>query len=274
MHPHFTALDAAYQLHYYLSFKTHFLKPFFADCRAPSLVESVLNDVCDRERYHLLETNIDQEHLRLLVSLLPTQTVVDTVKRLKGNLQNQFRKELNIHDLWARGYFASSSGTVDQLRVQRYIDSQISHHGFRGEWTRPLKYLNPHFKTPAYEFAHCVSLLKYHLVFVTQNRIAVFDEAIAPSLFDYIVAVGKRREFAVERISLLPDHMHMLIEGVPSISVQDYAFAILNNTQQWMAKNYSGVLKATGAWNVWQQSYYAGTVGEYTTGQVKSFLRG
>jgi putative transposase len=273
MNPHFTALDAAYQLHYYLCFKTHFLQPFFADSRVPSLVASVLNEVCDRERYHLLQTNIDQDHLRLFVSLLPTQTVADTVKRLKGNLQNQFRNELKIQGLWARGYFARSSGTVDLLGVEDYIDKQIRHHGFKGEWTKPLKYINPNFKTLAYDSAHCVSLLKYHLVFVTQNRAAVFDETIAPPLFDYIVAVGTQREFAVERMSLLPDHIHMLIEGVPSVSVQDYALTILNNTQHWMATNFTGVLKITGAWNVWQQSYYAGTVGEYTTAQVKSFLR-
>ena len=48
--------------------------------------------------------------------------------------------------------------------------------------------------------------------------------------------------------------------------------AITNNTQYWMTKNYGGVLKETGAWNVWQPSYYAGTVGEFTAAQVAKFL--
>ncbi|HEV8133813.1 MAG TPA: hypothetical protein VGP85_04025 [Pyrinomonadaceae bacterium] len=39
-----------------------------------------------------------------------------------------------------------------------------------------------------------------------------------------------------------------------------------------MTKNYGGVLKETGAWNVWQPSYYAGTVGEFTSAQVAKFL--
>ena len=95
---------------------------------------------------------------------------------------------------------------------------------------------------------------------------------IGPRLFDYIIAVGKKHEFAVDRISLLPDHMHMSIEGVPKFSVEDYALAIMNNTQYWMTKNYAGVLKQTGGWNVWQPSYYAGTVGEFTAAQVAKFL--
>ena len=74
-------------------------------------------------------------------------------------------------------------------------------------------------------------------------------------------------------MSLLPDHMHMIIEGIPSVRVEEYALAIMNNAQYWMTKQYAGVLKETGAWDVWQPSYYAGTVGEFTTAQVSSFLR-
>jgi REP element-mobilizing transposase RayT len=106
----------------------------------------------------------------------------------------------------------------------------------------------------------------------TQSRLAVFDEVIGPKLFDYIIAVGKKHQFAVDRISLLPDHMHMIIEGVPKLSVEVYALAIMNNTQYWMTKNYASVLKQTDGWNVWQPSYYAGSVGEFTSAQVVKFL--
>ena len=67
---------------------------------------------------------------------------------------------------------------------------------------------------------------------------------------------------------------HLIIEAVPNVSVNDCALALLNNTQQWMEKRYWGVLKETGAWEVWQPSFYAGTVGEYSTAQVKRFLGG
>ena len=274
MNPHFMALEAAYQLHYYLCFKTQFLKPTFKNARASPLVDRVLSEVCNREQYHLLESKLSNEHLRLLVSLQPTQRVADTVKMLKGNLQNHFRKELDINGLWAKGYFARSSGRVDLDRVGNYIDSQVRHHGYRGDWTKPLKYKNPEFKSPAFEFGHCVSLLQYHFVFVTQERIALFDEVIAPKLFSQLTSIGKSHQFAVERIGLLPDHMHMLIEGMPTVSPEEYALRILSETSDWMEQMYVGVLKNTGAWDVWQPSYYVGTVGEYTTAQVDKFLRG
>ncbi len=84
------------------------------------------------------------------------------------------------------------------------------------------------------------------------------SETIAPRLFDYVMAIGRKHGFVVDRIGLLPDHLHLIIEAIPSVSVYECALAILNNTHQWMARHYWGVLKATGAWEVWQPSFYAG----------------
>ena len=281
MTPHFTALNAAYQLHYYLCFKTHYLQPMFATSAEQSLVRRVLGDVCIREQYHLLETDVDQDHLRLLVSLKPEHTVSKVVKMIKGNVDQQFRsafpyrlEQSNSRTLWARGYFARTSGKVNLVRAKNYVDSQIGHHGYKGEWTKALKYRNPAFTSPAFKFDHCFSMLDYHLVLATQNRISIFDEVIAPRLFDYILAIGGKHNFAIDRIGLLPDHLHLMIEATPNVSVEQCVLAILENTRHWMTRYYSGVLKQTGCWDVWQPSFYAGTVGEYSTAQVKRFLCG
>jgi len=106
---------------------------------------------------------------------------------------------------------------------------------------------------------------KYHLVLVTDFRIPIFDEVIAPKLFDYVIAIGEKRGFAVDRVTVLPDHVHLLIEAVPSLTIGDCALSLMNNTRHWMENKYWGVLKQANAWDVWRPSFYAGTVGEYTT---------
>jgi REP element-mobilizing transposase RayT len=120
MKPHFMALDAAYQLHYYLWFKTHCLRPLLATAERQTLVQSVLMDVCGRNDYHLLESDSDQKHLRLLLSLQPTQSVSQAVRLVKGNLQHQFGKSFHSEKLLAKGYFARSSGKVDLERARHY----------------------------------------------------------------------------------------------------------------------------------------------------------
>jgi len=148
----------------------------------------------------------------------------------------------------------------------------VAHHGYRGAWTQRLRFKNPEFKSPAFKPAHCVCMLNYHVVLATERRAQVFDEVIAPRLFDYILTIGAKRGFAVDRVSVLPDHVHLLIEALPNVSIYDCALGLMNNASYWMDKNYSGVVKQTGAWGVWQPSFYAGTVGEYSTAQVRRFL--
>ena len=278
--PPFRFLEAAYQLHFYLGFKTHYLRPLLRTAEQRALVSHVLDDVCTREKYHLLESSVTDDYLRLLVSLKPEQTVSRTVQLIKGNLSRQFNaafqeelEQQNTRTLWAKGYFARSSGKVNLEAARKYVETQLSHHGYTGQWTAPLRFRNPAFKSPAFSLAHCLSVLDYHLVLSTQFRTPIFDEMIAPRLFRYVLAIGRKHGFAVESMSLVPDHMHLLLQAIPGLSIYECALAVLNNTRQWMETNFWGVLKGTKAWDVWQPSFYAGTVGEYSTAQVKKFLQ-
>lgn len=276
MNPHFKALEAAYQLHFYLRLKTRYSKPIFED---KNFVENVLSEICLREEYHLLKTNISRDHLRLLLSLKPTQPLSQAVRLLKGNLDHRFRlnfpsvlERSSLKSPLAKGYFAISSGKVNLDAARGYVDNQVSHHGYKGNRTKALKYKNPSYKSPAFQFDHCFCLLRYHIVLATHRRLPLFDESIAPQLFKYVISIGTKHLFSIDRIGLLPDHMHVVLEAVPSVSVEQFVQAIMENTRYWLTTKYDGVLRQFEAWDVWESSYYAGTVGEYSTAQVKRFL--
>ena len=231
--PPYKALEAAYQLHFYLAFKTQYLHPLLRTADQRALVSNVLDDVCSRQQYHLLETNISDDYLRLLVSLKPEQSVASCVKMLKGNVSREFglafRQELERNkskSLWAKGYFVRSSGKVNLEAARKYVEAQVSHHEYAGEWTKPLKYRNPAFQSPAFSLAHSLCTLDYHLVLVTKFRAPLFDEVIAPGLFAYVLAVGRMHGFAVDRMSLLPDHMHLLLQAIPGLSINECALAV------------------------------------------------
>ena len=276
-HPPFEHLEAAYQLHFYLLFKTRYRRDAFDGDPVHAVLSDTLKEVCSREDYHLLDSRLGPDHLRLLLSLKPKQTISQMVKMLKGNLSRQFSlafpnrlAQRRLKTLWAEGYYAASSGKVNLAAARSYVDSQVSHHGYRGSWTDALKFKNPNFKSPAFHLAHSACTLAYHLVLVTNRRASVFDDTIATRLFTYALAIGAKRGFAIDRISVLPDHIHFLFEALPSVSVADCASSLMNNTLQWMEKHYSGVLKETGAWDVWQPSFYAGTVVHHGSSETLS----
>jgi putative transposase len=198
MTPHFSSLTSAYQLHFYFWFKTHYRRPLLLTENTRSLVHDVIAEVSTREKYHLLETDIAKDNVRLLISLNPTQSVSQAVKLLKGNVSRQFGltfgDHLNAHgarSVWGKGYFARSSGKVNLTQARKYVDLQVVQHGYRGEWTRALKFRNPEFKSPDFRLEHSLCMLDYHLVVATQNRLPLFDETLAPGPFEYIMAIGK-----------------------------------------------------------------------------------
>src|SRR6266566_4436458 len=67
----FTSLAWAYQLHYYLCFRTHRRRPSLAS-KAAQLTELV-GEICARHDYHLLECQPHPDQLRCLISLQPAQ---------------------------------------------------------------------------------------------------------------------------------------------------------------------------------------------------------
>ena len=277
--PSFEHLEAAYQLHFCLCFKTHYLRPVFGSNEMQTALQAAVDDVCNRHGYHLLDIQTSPDHVRLLVSLKPDQTISRAVQMIKGNLSRQLSRDhaeiLVQHRTqtpWAEGYFARSSGKADLSTIRRYVEHQPDHHGYRGEWTSALTHINPLFRSPAYTFDHCVCILGYHLVLVTKSRTPVFDDDIAPRLFEYVIAIGNKRGFAVESLGVALDHVHLLIEARPDVSIADCALSLANNTRQWMEKHYWGALKQTGCWDVWQPSFYAGTVGEFSTAQIRRFM--
>lgn len=185
-----------------------------------------------------MDTTIEQDHLRLLLSLKPDQRVSRAIQMLKGNISREFgltcNEQLVLHHasrLWAKGYFAQSSGKVNLEAARRYVESQASHHGYQGDWAKGLKFRNENFVSPAFNISHSLAILNYHLVLVTDRHLPIFDEAIAPHFFHYVTRIGEKHQFAVDRMSILPDHLHLLIEAIPNLSVEECVLAILNNTQ-------------------------------------------
>ena len=60
---------------------------------------------------------------------------------------------------------------------------------------------------------------------------------------------------------------------MPSMSVLECVLTLMNNSWSMMNDRFWGVLEQTDAWDVWEPSFYAGTIGDVTTAEVKAYLR-
>lgn len=77
----YTSLSWAFQLHYYLCFRTHRRRQLFDSNEN----EGFIAEICERHEYHLLDWQRYRDQWRCLLSLLPNQNIAKTVQTLKAN---------------------------------------------------------------------------------------------------------------------------------------------------------------------------------------------
>ncbi len=98
-------------------------------------IKLLMFDIAKENDFKIIEIQVDQNHIHLLVSYNPTQSVLDIVRFLKQistyriwrqqnnylYLQKHFWKEQTF---WSDGYFACSIGNVSRDTIEKYIQSQ------------------------------------------------------------------------------------------------------------------------------------------------------
>ena len=64
--------------------------------------------------------------------------------------------------------------------------------------------------------SHNVTVLLYHLVFPAKYRRAVFDERVDEVLREVCLEIEKRYEIKFVEIGVDKDHVHFLVQSVPT----------------------------------------------------------
>jgi putative transposase len=262
----------AYQLHYYLCFRTRRCRSVFNIPERVEALDAALREVCERHEYHLLESKVYPDHLRCLLSLRPAQAISGVIQTIKANSARLFNAQFALAPpLWGRGYLARSVGRVRLKIVKEYIHGQAEHHGYETRVRPPVSRYSAE-EPAALTAAHASFDLNHHLVFATRYRRGVFDSALGASLLQYWRRVAAARGFAVDRATIVPDHTHLLVRIAPKMSIEECALSLLNNGQYFVREQAPETLIQAKIEQLWQASAYAGTTGTFTTALVKAFL--
>ena len=268
----YTTLTWAYQLHYYLCFRTHRRKQAFAFSEAQEKLAALLSEIAGNHDYHLLDHQTYATQLRCLLSLQPSHAVAKAVQILKSNSARELARQFAFSiPLWASGYAARSSGQVRTSAVCAYLEKQAEHHGYANRVLPPVYKYRAKTHT-ILSSDHASFDLSHHLVFSTKRRRGVFTSTVGAALTEYWLRVAAEREFAIDQASIVPDHLHLIVRIVPKISIEEVALSLMNNGQYFMGKRYPELLLAAGMDQLWNASAYAGTCGDLTTGLIMKWL--
>jgi len=111
--------------------------------------------------------------------------------------------------------------------------------------------------------SHNVTVLLYHLVFPAKYRKAVLDEGVEELLRQVCLEIEKRYEINFIEIRAYTDHVHFLVQSVPTYSVSKIVKMLKSITAREIPKECPEVKKQLWGGEFWSDGYFATTVGKH-----------
>lgn len=113
--------------------------------------------------------------------------------------------------------------------------------------------------------SHNVSILLYHYVCPAKYRRAVIDEKVDQVLKEVCLDIADRYQVEFLEIGTDKDHVHFLVQSVPSYSPTKIITMIKSLTAREVFARVPSVKKQLWGGEFWTDGYYVSTVGQHAT---------
>jgi REP element-mobilizing transposase RayT len=239
-----------------------------------TLRRTMLNSLLHAYNIRVLECVTSATELRCIVSLKPTEAISVCASKLKGRVSKWLSAELQItepHSMLSKGYFAYTTGKVKSRVVERYLSLQAEHHGYSHRILPPIfveQYRLHDHDERRISPKHAIVIAKFHLVFSTTGRRGIIGSKEGRRIAAEWRRIQPEFNFALLKVSFVPDHVHIALRTHPSISPATAAAVLMNSAQQVM----QGELVQAGVDRLWMNSAYIGSFGDLSSPQIRKYL--
>ena len=94
-------------------------------------VRDILKKLCEMSDVRLIEEKVCSDHVHMYVAIPPKQSISEFMSYLKGkstlmlfDRNPEYRKKWGDRHFWARGYYVSTVGNVNEETIRQYIREQ------------------------------------------------------------------------------------------------------------------------------------------------------
>ena len=119
-----------YDIKYHLVWITKYRKPVLRG-EIAERARDLIREICKANDVEILKGHVSREHIHIFVSVPPHISVSELMKSIKGKTSRKMLMESKAlskafcgRHLWARGYFAATSGNVTDEVIMKYIEEQ------------------------------------------------------------------------------------------------------------------------------------------------------
>lgn len=112
--------------------------------------------------------------------------------------------------------------------------------------------------------SHNKNLLLYHFVCPVKYRREVFTKSVEKTLKKICKGIGTRFEIYIIEVGSDENHVHFLIQSVPTYSPTKILRTVKSITAKKIFKDHPEVKKKLWGGKFWTSGYYVNTVGQYS----------
>jgi putative transposase len=116
--------------------------------------------------------------------------------------------------------------------------------------------------------SHAVYEAKYHLVWCPKYRKRILVGEIRERVRELFFEIAERFDFEIDRCEVAEDRIHVLISFPPRYSIAQVVGIIKGKSGSRIFEEYPTLKKKLWGGHMWEQGYFARTVGEQITDDV------
>ncbi|MEF3692335.1 MAG: IS200/IS605 family transposase [Candidatus Moraniibacteriota bacterium] len=122
--------------------------------------------------------------------------------------------------------------------------------------------------------SHNKSALIYHIVCPVGYRRKVINERVAETLKSVCIEIGERFEIHFMEIGDDSDHVHFLVQSIPTMAPKNIVQIIKSITARELFKYHPEIKKMLWGGKFWTSGYYINTVGLYAGADtIKNYVK-
>ncbi len=122
--------------------------------------------------------------------------------------------------------------------------------------------------------SHNVSVLLYHVVCVAKYRRVVFDEEVEAVLREVCLDIALRFEIEFLEIGTDGDHVHFLVQSVPTYSPTKIVRTLKSVTAREVFRRCPQVKKKLWGGEFWSDGYFIASVGQHESEEtVRNYVQ-
>ena len=118
--------------------------------------------------------------------------------------------------------------------------------------------------------AHCIYNLEYHIIWCPKYRRKVLVNGIDERLKELLNEKAAALEITIEKMEVMPDHVHLFVKGKPSVPVQHIVNQLKGYTSVMLRREFPRLKSQLPT--LWTRSYYVESIGHISESTITRYI--